>query len=88
MNDHELNALSYVAANDVLFHRGTWGGPPGYRWRGQDGVEAGLVPPWATDALDVLARRGLIRTERRLGPLDVGLSLTPSGMAAHGAVAA
>lgn len=88
MTEQELSALSYVAANQVLFHQGAWGGPPGYRWRGQDGAEAGLVPPWATDVLDALARRELIRTERHLGPLDVGLTLTPSGTAALGAVAA
>jgi len=88
MSELDLTALSYVAANEVLFHRGTWGGPPGYRWRGHDGTEAGVVPQAVTDALDALAGRGLITTERRLGPLDVGLTLTPSGAAALGAAAA
>jgi len=88
MNDQELSALGYAAANELLFHGGTWGGPPGYRWRGQDGAAAGLVPQWATDILDALARRGLIRTERRLGPLDVGVTATPSGLAILGTQAA
>ena len=82
MNDEQLTALQHVANNAILFHRGTWGGPPGYRWRGQDGAEAGLVPPQESDALDRLARRSLITTEQRLGPLDRGVTITAAGAAA------
>ena len=82
MNDHELNALQQVAADEVLFHPGTWGGPAGYRWRGPDGAEAGLVPPRVTDVLDRLASLGMVRPERRLGPLDRRLFLTQAGAAA------
>lgn len=81
MNDSELIALRQVAANEVLFHPGTWGGPEGYRWRGPDGAEAGVMPQWKTDVLDRLATLGLVRTERRLGPLDRLLLLTPAGVA-------
>lgn len=80
MNDQELVALRCVAANEVLFHRGTWGGPAGYRWRGQDGAEAGVVPQWTADVLDALTRRGLIAPERCLGALDICIGITASGM--------
>ncbi|QWF77905.1 hypothetical protein [Amycolatopsis sp. CA-230715] len=86
MNDQELTALRRTAANEVLFHRGTWGGPAGYRWRGQDGLEAGVVPQWTVEALDGLAARGLIATEHRLGPLDVGVTVTTTGLDALGCV--
>jgi hypothetical protein len=79
MNDPELSALRQVAANEVLFHPGTWGGPAGYRWRGPDGTAAGLVPQKETDVLDRLAYLGLIRTEQRLGPLERRLLLTSAG---------
>jgi hypothetical protein len=81
MNDPELSALRQVAANEVLFHPGTWGGPAGYRWSGPDGTEAGLVPQRETDVFDRLATLGLVRTARRLGPLDRPLVLTPAGTA-------
>jgi hypothetical protein len=84
MNENQLQALRHVAANEVLFHRGTWGGPQGYRWRGPDGAEAGLVPQWESDALDTLASRSLIKAERRRGPLDRGVTITPTGAAALG----
>jgi hypothetical protein len=84
MNDDEVRALRQVAAKELLFHRGTWGGPAGYRWRGPDGTEAGQVPPCETEVLDRLSGRGLISTERRRGPLDRCLTVTPAGMAALG----
>lgn len=87
MNIQELTALQHVAAAELLFHRGTWGGPAGYRWRGPDGAEAGQVPQPETDALDRLADLGLIRAERRFGPLDRNVSLTPTGLAALGSQA-
>ncbi|GLY67762.1 hypothetical protein [Amycolatopsis taiwanensis] len=82
MNDHELNALQHVAADEVLFHPGTWGGPAGYRWRGPDGTEAGLVPQPETDVLERLANLGLVTPERRLGPLERPVHLTKAGAAA------
>ena len=82
MNDQKYTALCQVAANELLWHRGAWGGPPGYRWRGPDGAEAGVVPQAATDALDGLAHQGLIATERRLGPLHARVTITPAGRAA------
>ncbi|HKS46495.1 MAG TPA: hypothetical protein VJT49_15560 [Amycolatopsis sp.] len=88
MNDQELTALQHVADNEVLFHRGMWSGPAGYRWRGPDGIEAGSVPQWETEVLDLLIFRGMIRTERRLGPLDRELAVTPTGEAALGRLAA
>lgn len=84
MNDRELSALREVAADGVLFHPGTWGGPAGYRWRGPDGSEAGLVPQRHTDALDRLTKLGLIKPERRLGPLARRLVLTAAGANALG----
>lgn len=87
MNSQELTVLQQVAADELLFHRGTWGGPAGYRWRGPDGAEAGQVPQRDTDVLDRLADLGLIRAERRLGPLDRKVSLTPAGLAALGSPA-
>ncbi|MFD9895028.1 hypothetical protein ACFWY9_37260 [Amycolatopsis sp. NPDC059027] len=79
MNDQELDALRYVAADEVLFHRGTWGGPAGYRWRGPDGAEAGVVPQWTAEVLDGLRGRGLIATQPGLGALDVGITVTAAG---------
>ncbi|HJQ47626.1 MAG TPA: hypothetical protein VJ870_15115 [Amycolatopsis sp.] len=82
MNRHQYSALRHVEAGELLSHRGTWGGPPGYRWQGHDGEEAGVVPPWETEALDALARQGLIATERRRGPLHARVTITPAGRAA------
>lgn len=82
MNDHELSALQQVAADELLVHPGTWGGPAGYRWRGPDGTEAGQVPQPETDVLDRLSTLGLVQAERRLGPLDRRLLLTKAGAAA------
>ena len=82
MNGTERVALEHVAAGGVLFHPGTWGGPEGYRWRGQDGGSAGMVPEWENDLLDHLAVRGLIAIERRLGPLERKVAMTRAGWAA------
>jgi hypothetical protein len=87
MKDQELSALRQVADNEVLFHRGTWGGPPGYRWRGPDGSEAGQVPQWQTEVFDRLTGLGLIRAQRRLGPLDRDMTITPAGLAELGVFA-
>jgi hypothetical protein len=79
MKHDELTALRQVADREVLFHAGTWGGPAGYRWRGSDGAEAGLVPQPQTETLDRLTKLGMITPERRLGPLDRELTVTPTG---------
>lgn len=79
MKDYELTALRQVADREVLFHAGTWGGPAGYRWRGSDGAEAGLVPQSHADTLDRLSKLGMITPERRLGPLDRELTVTRTG---------
>ncbi len=81
MNDRELLSLQHAASGELLFHKGTWGGPPGYRWRGPDGAEAGQVPPWEDQILEGLAGRGLIRVEPRLGPADRLVSATVTGLA-------
>ncbi|MGH3951318.1 MAG: hypothetical protein ACRDSE_19735 [Pseudonocardiaceae bacterium] len=82
MTDRELLPLRHAAAGELLFHTGRWGGPAGYRWRGPDGTEAGLVPPWETEELDRLHDRGLISVERRLGPSDRPITATEAGIAA------
>lgn len=82
MTDRELLPLLHAAAGELLFHTGQWGGPPGYRWRGPDGAEAGQVPPWESEELDRLRARGLISVERRLGPFDRPINATDEGLAA------
>lgn len=82
MTSHELELLQLVANGELLFHKGTWGGLAGFRWRGPDGTEAGIVPPWECDALDGLAGRGLIAIDRRLGPSDCRVRPTHAGLAA------
>lgn len=82
MRDRELQPLLHAANQELLFHKGTWGGPAGYRWRGPDGVEAGQVPLWEDNVLDLLADRGLITVEPRLGPADCQVAATPAGLAA------
>ncbi len=82
MSGEEEVALADVSAGRVLFHPGTWGGPVGYRWRGQDGAAAGEEPRWEDEALERLAADGLIATERRLGPLERRVPLTAAGQAA------
>lgn len=79
MKNDELTALRQVADREVLFHAGTWGGPAGYRWRGSDGAEAGLVPQPQAETLDRLTKLGMITPERRLGPLDRELTVTRTG---------
>jgi hypothetical protein len=86
MNGYERTALELVAADGVVFHPGTWGGPEGYRWRGKDGAAAGEMPGWENDHLDRLASQGLIATQRRLGPLERRVAVTPAGWAALGVV--
>ncbi|MDV6012433.1 hypothetical protein [Haloechinothrix sp. LS1_15] len=82
MTDHELRLLRHAACGELLFHRGSWGGPSGYRWRGPDGIEAGRVPPWDETALDRLAEHRLIAIESRRGPLDRRVHITGAGVAA------
>lgn len=82
MNHHEQELLRQAADGELLYHKGTWGGPAGYRWRGPDGTEAGIVPPWEEDHLDALADRGLISIERKLGPHDCRVTSTSAGWAA------
>lgn len=80
MNDRELLSLQHAAAGELLFHKGTWGGPPGYRWRGPDGAEAGEVPPWEQETLSALEAGGYITVERRLGPADRIVFATSTGL--------
>lgn len=84
MTDRELLSLRDAAAGELLFHTGQWGGPPGYRWRGPDGDEAGQVPQWEAEELDLLLARGLITVERRLGPFDRPVRATPAGLSVLG----
>jgi hypothetical protein len=81
MTDHELLLLRHAASGELLFHRGSWGGPSGYRWRGPDGTEAGHVPPWDETTLDRLAEQRLITIEDRRGPLDRRVHITAAGIA-------
>lgn len=82
MNDRELLSLQHTAAGELLFHKGSWGGPPGFRWRGPDGAEAGHVPPWEDQTLESLEARGYLTIERRLGPADRLVLLTTAGQSA------
>lgn len=80
MNRHERELLRHAADDELLYHKGTWGGPAGYRWRGPDGAEAGIVPPWEADHLDALVDSGLISIEPKLGPLDCRVTTTSEGL--------
>lgn len=82
MDRHDRELLQLAADGELLYHKGTWGDPAGYRWRGADGMEAGVVPPWEADHLDALADRGLISIERRLGPFDCRVTTTSAGRSA------
>lgn len=86
MNDRELLSLQHAAHGELLFHQGSWGGPPGYRWRGPDGAEAGRVPPWEDQTLESLEALGYLTIERRLGPADRLVLLTAAGHAALGGI--
>lgn len=81
MNERELAALEHAAAGELAYHTGRWGGPAGYRWRGSDGAESGILPQSESLVLDGLAGHGLIATERSLGPLPRKVLLTPIGLA-------
>lgn len=84
MDTHELHLLTLAAAGGLLFHKGTWGGPPGYQWCDSYGEEAGCVPPQDCHDLDALADRGLIGIEHRLGPLPCHVFPTDAGLRALG----
>lgn len=81
MDDKTLLPLHHAADGELLFHTGRWGAPPGYRWRGPDGDEAGQVPFWEADELDRLRELGLIAVEARRGPAHRRVTATPRGMA-------
>lgn len=78
----QLLPLQHAAAGKLLFHTGRWGGHPGYRWRDQDGCDAGEVPQWESDALDSLSRDGLIAIEHRMCPLERRILVTANGWTA------
>ncbi|MGH3951875.1 MAG: hypothetical protein ACRDSE_22615 [Pseudonocardiaceae bacterium] len=82
MTERELIPLQHVSADELLFHTGRWGGPAGYRWRGNDGEEAGHVPAWENEVLDGLEGRGLIEVQPRRGPSDRPVTITDAGIAA------
>ncbi|GAA5122608.1 hypothetical protein [Haloechinothrix salitolerans] len=82
MTDRELEPLHDAAAGNLLFHTGRWGGPAGYRWRGPDGDEAGLVPSWQELELDRLRGLGLVVIEPGRGPFDRKVTVTERGIAA------
>ncbi|MQA64091.1 MAG: hypothetical protein GEU86_22145 [Actinophytocola sp.] len=81
MTDRDLIPLQDVAAGNLLFHTGRWGGPAGYRWCGPDGEEAGQVPGWEEVQLDRLRTLGLIAIETRRGPFDRKVTVTAQGLA-------
>ncbi|SDD10434.1 hypothetical protein [Actinokineospora iranica] len=87
MTEQERQALRHVAAGQLLYHTGLWGGPAGYRWRGQDGSEAGVVSPWETQALYSLTSGGLIAVEARTDPFARRVRITAAGMSMLGELA-
>ncbi len=80
MTEGELNALRHAANGWVLFHNGFWGAPAGYWWAGSDGSNAGQVPPWECEALDMLERRHLIAIRPGSGARDVPVVATEAGL--------
>jgi hypothetical protein len=79
MTDGELQALQHCATGSVLFHNGLWGAPMGFVWAGDDGLSAGRVPQWESEALAMLERRGLVAIRPGIGTRDVHVVVTDIG---------
>jgi hypothetical protein len=92
MNENELSALRHAADGMLLFHNGLWGAPAGYWWAGPDGGNAGQVPPWESEVLDLLERRHLVSIRPVIGAKDRPVVVTEAGLrvlsTVDGAVAA
>jgi hypothetical protein len=86
MTDNELRALRHAAQGEVLFHNGLWGGPAGYLWAAPDGSEAGHLPQWESEALQLLERRRLVTVRRAVGARELAVVATTAGLDALSAV--
>jgi hypothetical protein len=80
MNENELSALRHAAEGMLLFHNGLWGARAGYWWAGPDGSSAGKVPPWESEALDLLECRRLVSIRPVTGALNSPVVPTEAGM--------
>jgi hypothetical protein len=80
MTEDELAALRHAAAGMLLFHNGLWGASAGFRWAGPDGADAGQVPQWECEVLELLEHRGLVSVRPCVGARDSAVLVTAAGM--------
>ncbi|WP_026421196.1 hypothetical protein [Actinokineospora inagensis] len=78
MTENEMTALRDVADQSVLFHRGWFGGPEGFRWS-SNGAPAGYVPEWECEAIARLVRRGYVVIEPALGVRESRVRVSDAG---------
>jgi hypothetical protein len=76
----DLVVLHHVRNAHILFHNGLWGSEMCYMWASAEpGRGCGRVGGNETDALDRLARRGLVAIQPGQGATDVPVVLTSAG---------
>ncbi|GAA3548656.1 hypothetical protein GCM10022222_35310 [Amycolatopsis ultiminotia] len=75
--EEDVRALEDVRRGLVVVHNGLVGAAECYLWSG-----GGRVPPWETQAVDRLRRRGLVAVARRPGAPTSPLVPTGPGASA------